>query len=332
MRAIIEKQLIARVPDSFGSAKTIKEFLIGTGGWAYFKVPELNALTAYSRVFNFVEVNSTFYQMPSLRLVERWRKVVPLDFQFSVRTHRSITNRYRLKPVDGAFEALEYMKKICTALRADILHLLLPSSLELGDDSILDMQNLFDSSNLQKLRLAIEARGAARSRLPSHLVQFMQDHGIIHCVDLSKDEEPAYESSILYTRLFGKGEHNVYQPTDEELKQIDEKATEMNVEKIGMSFHFVRMYKDAVRLKTFKETGKFPMITRSKGLASLMDVLREDASFPSTKQELLVEQGWKLFDLDEKTRVRAADLLQKLPDLTYHGLDEIAYSLASFLG
>ena len=36
------------------------EFLIGTGGWAYFKVPNIHPLIAYSKAFNFVEVIQHF--------------------------------------------------------------------------------------------------------------------------------------------------------------------------------------------------------------------------------------------------------------------------------
>lgn len=65
--------------------------------------------------------------------------------------------------------------------------------------------------------MALEVRGF-NQKLSSEFVKTIQDHNMIHSVDLSKDEEPAYKSDILYTRLFGKGEYNIYQPTDQELK------------------------------------------------------------------------------------------------------------------
>jgi uncharacterized protein YecE (DUF72 family) len=307
-----------------------REYLIGTGGWAYFQVPGLTPLKAYSRVFDFVEVNSTFYHMPPLGLVEKWRKHVPSDFQFSVRTHRSMTHKHELKPAEDVFEGFERMKRICSALGANVLHLLLPASFILKDESIWNMRDLLASLNLEKLRLAMEIRGNVSSPMPSSLAQVMSEHNVIHCVDLSKGEMPAYESDTLYTRLFGKGDGNVYQPTDKELKEIDRKVMGSEAEKIVMSFHFVRMYKDAARLKTYKQTGKFPMITKSKGLASLKDVVAEDAKFPSTKQELISSQGWKLFDFDEKKRIHAGNLLRRLPEGMYRDVNEVAASLVPF--
>ena len=49
--------------------KWLAEYLVGTGGWAYFKVPNKSSLKAYSEVFNFVEVNQTFYEYPDMRVV-----------------------------------------------------------------------------------------------------------------------------------------------------------------------------------------------------------------------------------------------------------------------
>lgn len=140
---------------------------------------------------------------------------------------------------------------------------------------------------------------------------------------------PAYESNVLYSRIFGKGRHNVYQPTDHELKEIDRRASRGNFQKVVLSFHFVRMYKDAARLKTYKQTGKFPKITRSTGLSSLEEVLREDVRFPTTKKELVNSQGWKLFDVTDEKRIRAEDFLKKLPEKTYNNINEIKDTLYS---
>jgi len=307
----------------------LKEYLIGAGGWAYFKIPRLHPLVAYSKAFNFVEVNSTFYQIPPMREVERWRNLVPPDFQFAVRAHRAITHRHKLQPAEEALEAFEKMKKICKTLNTVILHLQIPRSFKLTLASVNNLRDFLSSVNLEKLRLALEIRETPSSNLPPELLKTMQDYKMIHCADLSKGEMPAYESDILYSRLFGKGQHNIYQPTDEELEQIDRKASSGNSEKIILNFHFVKMYKDAARLKIYKQTGKFPMVTRSTGFSSLSEILREDAKFPATKQELIQSQGWKLFDLTNEKRTQAAEFLQKLPNRTYTSVNEVIETLKS---
>jgi uncharacterized protein YecE (DUF72 family) len=307
----------------------LKEYLIGTGGWAYFQVPGLHPLVAYSRAFNFVEVNSTFYQMPAMEEVERWRRLVPSDFQFAVRAYRAITHENKLQPEAETFEALEKIRQVCRALNADILHLQTPPSLKLDGASASKLDDLVTSANLGKIRIALEIRSTRSSELPPELVRVMQDHGMIHCVDLSRGETPAYQSNTLYTRFFGKGSHNMYQPTDEELAEVDHKASSGNFERVVMSFHFVRMYKDAARLKIYKQTGKFPTVTKSTGLSSLDEVLSEDARFPTTKQDLIYSQGWKLFDMTEDRRMRASDLLMRLPERKYNSVNEVIDELRS---
>ena len=261
--------------------------------------------------------------MPFLKEVEKWRKLVPSDFEFAVRAHQSIAHTYEFQPVDGTFETFQCMSQICKVLDAEVLHLQVPSSFKLTKLSISNLRSLLSSINLQRLRLALETRGLKSSQIPTELLKVMQDYNIVHCTDLSKGEMPAYESDILYTRFFGRGKHNVYQPTDQELSEIDKNASSVTSEKIVMSFHFVKMYKDAARLKTYKQTGKFPMVTRSTGLTSLEEVLAEDARFPSTKKELIRDQGWKIIDLTETERIHVEDMLEKLPEATYSSLGEV---------
>lgn len=304
----------------------MSDYLIGTGGWAYFHVPGLRPLTTYSRLFNFVEVNSTFYQVPNLKTVESWRRQVQPDFEFSVRCNRDVTHVYQFQPNEKAYETFTQMITICKTLKADILHMQTPSAFQPSKENAHLLDSFMSSVDHKGVRIALEARGNNQSLTPD-FKSTMQKHNIIHSVDLANDEQPAYKSDILYTRLFGKGTHNVYQPTDQELKSIDNRASTGTHKKAVVSFHFVRMYQDARRLKIYKEIGKFPTITRSAGLTSLMEVLKEDAQFPSDKKDLVQHQGWKLFDMTTDERIRASEILQKLPERTYENVDDVIDAL-----
>jgi len=310
----------------------LREYLIGTGGWAYFQIPGLPSLTAYSRAFDFVEVNSTFYEIPPLKQVEKWRRMVSQDFQFTVRAHQTITHKNRLQPTQETLEDFQKIQKICEILKAEVIHFQTPPSLKMEHTAIKNLRNFLSSANLGKMRIALEIRGSPPSQLPQELVRTMQEHNMIHCVDLSKHEMPAYDSDVLYSRLFGKGHHNIYQPTDKELRQIDKKASKGNLKKVILSFHFTKMYKDAARLKLYKQTGKFPKITKSTGLSSLAEVLKEDAQFPATKQKLVHSQGWKLFDVTPEKRTLTREILQELPEKTYHSINEVVQTLKSLVG
>jgi len=302
------------------------DYLIGTGGWAYFHVPGLRSLTAYSRLFNFVEVNSTFYQIPNMKTVESWRRQVQPDFEFSVRCNKDVTHKYQFQPTEEAFKILKDMAAICNTLKAEILHMQTPSSFQPNRENAHLLDSFVSSVELKNVRIALEVRGSNQA-LSTDFTRAMQKHNMIHSIDLSNDEEPAYKSDMLYTRLFGKGTHNIYQPTDQELVKIDKRASTGTHKKAVASFHFVRMYQDARRLKQYNETGKFPTITRSTGLDSLLAVMKEDAQFPSTKQELIEHQGWKLYDATTEERVRASETLQKLPERNYENLNDVITTL-----
>jgi hypothetical protein len=61
--------------------------------------------------------------------------------------------------------------------------------------------------------------------------------------------------------------------------------------------------------------------------------LNEDAEFPSTKQELISHQGWKIFDMTKTEKARVYDLLQRLPEGKYNSVSEVLDKLAgSILG
>lgn len=308
------------------------EYLIGTGGWAYFKIPGIKSLEAYSRIYNFVEVNSTFYEFSSTNQIEKWRNIVPEDFQFTVRAHRSITHQYKLQRTKENLKRLEEMKKICEILQAEILLLQTPASLEITKDLIENFRDLLSSIELDKVRIALEIRGTEVSTYPRELLKIMQEYNIINSVDLLKGELPAYKSDILYSRLFGKGEKNIYQPTDQELKEIDIRAKTGKFKKVVLSFHSQRMYRDAGRFKIYKQTGKFPSVTNTTGLSSLREILKEGNIFPATKEQLIKHHGWKLFDYTQEKRVLAIEFLQKLPSREFQNVNQVIELLRSVLG
>lgn len=302
------------------------EVLIGAGGWAYFQVPGLRPLDAYAQAFNFVEVNATFYTYPRRQLVQSWRQRVPPPFEFAVRCHRDVTHRYQLEPRPEVFASIARMQTICRALRSKYLVLQTPASFPLTEAKVDALRQLFRSLSLQELRLVWEVRQKGRQQLPSSLWSLMQDLDIIHCVDLSK-ATPAIATDVLYARVFGKGDHNRYQFTDEELEDIDRTINTTGPETAVVSFHNVRMYKDAARYQLYRRRRHFPPVTRETGQQALQEVLSEDTVFPVTKGELVTSQGWKVIDLQRNHRVHASTLLQRLPDRSFSSVEDILTTL-----
>ncbi len=301
------------------------EYRIGAGGWAYFDVPEESSLEAYSRAFDFVEVNSTYYEMPSRETAVRWRKTVPAGFEFTLRAHRALGDS-GFEASEANRSALEEAQGIAATLRAPAIHLLWPRGRRVTSETIANFRELLGSVPDGGPRFALEVREPNRGPPAKALASAMRDLEVLHVFDLSR-EAPVPDQALLYTRLFGKGEGNRYQFTDEELRELDAKAERSSAEKALFTFHGVRMYKDAGRFSTFKKTGRFPRVTQQTGIPALREALREDARFPSSKADLLRDQGWKVVDWEEGRRLHISEVLGLIPEGTYSSVREVLDAL-----
>jgi uncharacterized protein YecE (DUF72 family) len=83
-----------------------KPIHIGTSGWYYqhwrdsFYPKELTKkdwLKYYAQHFHTVEINNSFYRLPSEETLKQWREIVPAEFIFSVKASRYITHQKKLK-------------------------------------------------------------------------------------------------------------------------------------------------------------------------------------------------------------------------------------------
>ena len=296
---------------------------IGAGGWDYFNIPNGDRLKAYSSAYDFVEVNSTYYRLPSPSAVASWRRRVLPGFEFSVRCQRDLAELHRFELTHKTIRIIDSMEKTCKRLKATVLTILVPKAL-VGDIELASkLNNFLSTTSFGETRIAIEFRGCDPTE---DTLKILRDYNAVHCVDLST-QDPEVDSSILYSRLFGKGKENIYEFDDNELQSIATKASGPKFEKSILAFHGVRMYGDAARLKTFLNSGKFPSLTGQVGLGSLGEILKEDARFPTTKSQLIEEQGWKLYDKSGEERARAREVLERLPERTYPTLDDVLASL-----
>ena len=84
---------------------------IGTSGWQYdhwvgpVYEPGLDSrgrLAHYARSLGSVEVNSTFYGLPSAAAVRSWYETTPPDFLFAVKASRYITHMKKLKDPEAS--------------------------------------------------------------------------------------------------------------------------------------------------------------------------------------------------------------------------------------
>ena len=86
---------------------------IGTSGWSYprgegrwngnfYPAKPKNELELYSRVFNTVEVNSTFYRLLDPQTARAWVTATPKDFAFAIKVWQKFTHPGMFKKATGA--------------------------------------------------------------------------------------------------------------------------------------------------------------------------------------------------------------------------------------
>ncbi|HET6779312.1 MAG TPA: DUF72 domain-containing protein, partial [Gemmatimonadales bacterium] len=84
---------------------------VGTSGWSYkewkgsFYPPKLPAgamLRHYASRFSAVEVNNSFYRIPTETVLAGWAAQVSPEFQFILKASRRITHNHRLTDRDGS--------------------------------------------------------------------------------------------------------------------------------------------------------------------------------------------------------------------------------------
>lgn len=86
---------------------------IGTSGWHYKHwrgpfytdtLPASAMLAHYLTLFDTVELNNSFYHLPRLDCVERWREATPPDFRFAVKGSRFLSHMKKLKDPEPGLE------------------------------------------------------------------------------------------------------------------------------------------------------------------------------------------------------------------------------------
>jgi uncharacterized protein YecE (DUF72 family) len=90
-------------------------FHVGTSGWHYahwmgrFYPPDLPAerwLAFYAERFATVEINASFYRLPSREVFAHWRSATPADFLFAVKASRYLTHMKKLRDAEAPLATL----------------------------------------------------------------------------------------------------------------------------------------------------------------------------------------------------------------------------------
>jgi uncharacterized protein YecE (DUF72 family) len=186
--------------------------LVGTSGWSYdhwrgpFYPRGLRAadrLGFYAARFATVEIDGTFYRLPSEDVVRGWRAAVPEGFAFAVKGSRFITHFRRLWDVDDAVASfMERMSLLGDTLRVVLWQL--PPTMQIDTAGLDAFLSLVGSD----VRHAVEFRHA--SWLVEETFDVLRAHGAAH-VHVSSDDMPqdlTPTADFVYVRFHGTASYH----------------------------------------------------------------------------------------------------------------------------
>jgi len=197
---------------------------IGTSGWLYkhwrgtFYPKEVkikNQFSYYVSMFNTVEINNTFYGVPSDETFINWKNTVPHDFVYVIKANRFITH---LKKLRNPNEILQpFLSKVAlldTKLGA-VLFQLPPSfgvDLKILEDFLVELP--------KDKRFVFEFRNT--SWYTPEVYHILNKYNVAFCIyELAEHLSPIQiTADFIYLRLHGPGK-NKYQGsyTDEKLME-----------------------------------------------------------------------------------------------------------------
>ncbi|MGA9167728.1 MAG: DUF72 domain-containing protein [Nitrososphaeraceae archaeon] len=185
------------------------KYRIGCSGWSYsswkgpFYPPNLENsdwLRFYSQIFDYVEIDSSFYSIPDQFIVKNWFKKTPENFGFTAKFPKTVTHDKYLVEVE---EEVELFLENMQPLRDKTLALLiqLPPSMEImpGLEGLRNLLPLLDN----RFRYAVEVRH--HSWFQDLAYNFFADNDI--CLVWSQLAKlrtpPIVTTDFLYVRFIG---------------------------------------------------------------------------------------------------------------------------------
>lgn len=181
--------------------------LLGTSGWSYKHwknlfyppaLPQKKWFQYFSEKFNTVEINASFYRIPTLRTVQGWHDRSPENFRFSIKMTRLVSHIKKLK---NCIEELQWFFSVFEPLYPKIAVILvqLPPALKFDPGRLAEFFSLLPS----RYKFAFEFRNTSWYRDETY--DMLGRHGHIFCIhDMAEiATEKIVTSDSIYIRFHG---------------------------------------------------------------------------------------------------------------------------------
>ena len=205
------------------------KYYVGCSGWHYEhwrglyypkNLTKPKWLSFYAQQFDTVELNNSFYRLPSERVFTTWQDSTPDDFVFAVKVSRFITHIKRLRNIDSAVENFVSRAGLLKEKLGPLLYQLPPSMKR--DDELLESFLYTVPSECQHV---IEFRH--ESWIDENVFDILRRHSVGLCVfDMPGFSCPLVATSdFAYVRFHGSEGLYSTSYTDEELTRWAHRIT-----------------------------------------------------------------------------------------------------------
>jgi uncharacterized protein YecE (DUF72 family) len=185
---------------------------IGCSGWNYKHwrdvfyprgLPPSRWLEHYARHFDTVEVNATFYRLPTLRATSRWAESSPPDFLFAIKASRYLTHVKRLREIAAGWSRFApLIEPIAKAEKLGPILWQLPESFHRDCDRLAEALQ-----ELPSMRHCFEFRHA--SWFAPEVEEILREHGAALVIGVDPDrpfQTLSWTTDWTYVRLHrGRG-------------------------------------------------------------------------------------------------------------------------------
>ncbi len=217
---------------------------IGCSGWSYNhwvgifypeETKKKDYFSYYSKYFDTVEINSTFYRLPFRNFVLGWAKKAPKGFLYAIKVNRRITHLKRLRNVEEDLE--NFLERLDPLKKEELLGPLL-FQLPPGLHFDLELLESFLSSLPDGYRFAIEFRH--KSWLREEVFTVLERYKLAFCI-VSSPKLPnivKVTANFSYIRMHGKKRWYDYFYLDEELRNWAEIVSKIHDEGCDVFMYF----------------------------------------------------------------------------------------------
>jgi len=186
------------------------QYYVGCSGWSYTSwqgpfyrrnLTNSGWLNYYSHVFDYVEIDSSFYRIPNVFMVNHWKTKTPKNFKFTVKFPKVLTHEKILKEVDKELDRFfEAMSRLSNETLALLIQL--PPSLHIHEGLERLREELVPNLD-NRYRYAIEVRHSSWFQDPTYNFFANNDIYLVWSQLAGLKTPPIVTTDFLYVRFIG---------------------------------------------------------------------------------------------------------------------------------